>query len=67
MRGRGKIKFKKSGKLFDSKFEMPLSIDEKMLSRPCLKPCVGFSDDVGVTVRIINLSKKDKLAKKQRG
>jgi len=27
LRGRGRIKFKKHGKFFDSKFEMPLNMD----------------------------------------
>jgi hypothetical protein len=43
-KGRGKIKFKKIGKLYDNKFELPLNLDEKRISKPCLKPIVGFSD-----------------------
>jgi hypothetical protein len=39
---------------------MSLNMDEKALIRPCLKPCVGFSDEVGVTVKIINLRTKEK-------
>lgn len=55
LKGRGKIKFKKIGKFYDNKFELPLNLDEKQISKPCLKPIVGFSDEIGVTVRIINI------------
>jgi hypothetical protein len=44
LNGRGKIKFKKLGKFFDNKFELPLNLDAKQMSKPCLKPIVGFSD-----------------------
>jgi hypothetical protein len=56
LNGRGKIKFKKLGKFFDNKFELPLNLDPKQMSKPCLKPIVGFSDEIGVSVRIININ-----------
>jgi hypothetical protein len=44
LKGRGKVIFKKIGKLYDNKFELPLNFDEKQISSPYLKPIVGFSD-----------------------
>jgi hypothetical protein len=52
-KNRGKIKFKKLGKLYDSPFEMGLDLDEKQFKN--LKPCVGFHEEVGVEVKIENV------------